>query len=91
MLSSHLCPGPPSHFIPSGIHTGILYEFLISPMCATCPAYIHHFTLISLKYLVKSTNKVLKMQFSPASCYCFGFTYSPQHHVLGHPQSVLLP
>jgi len=45
ILSSHLCPGSPNGLFPSGFPTEILYAFLISSMCATCPT---HFILLDL-------------------------------------------
>jgi hypothetical protein len=38
LLSSHLWLGLPTGLLPSGFPPKILYEFLISPIYATCPA-----------------------------------------------------
>jgi len=40
LLSSHLCPHPPSGLYPLGFLTKTLHIFLFSPICATCPAHL---------------------------------------------------
>jgi len=40
MLSSHLRLSLQSRLLPPDIPTKILYEFLISPMGATCPTHL---------------------------------------------------
>jgi hypothetical protein len=40
ILSSHFLLGLPSGLIPSGFPTKILYAPLLSPVCATCSAYL---------------------------------------------------
>jgi hypothetical protein len=37
-IISHLRPGIPCGFLPSGIPTKALYEFPLSSVCVTCPA-----------------------------------------------------
>jgi len=55
LVSSHLCLGLPSGLFPSQLPTKILYEFLSSPMCTTCPAHLILLDFIIL-YMVKCTN-----------------------------------
>jgi hypothetical protein len=46
ILSSHLCPGLPCGLYPSGFPTKIIYEFLLSPIRATCPVHLDLIILI---------------------------------------------
>jgi hypothetical protein len=46
ILFSHLRLDLPNSLFPSGFPTKILWEFLISPMHASCPAHLTHFDLI---------------------------------------------
>jgi len=47
MLYTHLYLGLPSGLFPSGFLT-ILYAFLVSPMCTTCPTHLILLDLITL-------------------------------------------
>jgi hypothetical protein len=47
ILSSHLYLGLP-HALPFRFSTKIFYAFLISPICATCPAYLILLDFINL-------------------------------------------
>jgi hypothetical protein len=77
-----------------GLPTYILYVLLLSPICATCstshPPGVDHsnYTWRGLQVM-----KLLVMDYYPTSCHfiCLRSKYSPQHPVLGHPQSLLLP
>jgi hypothetical protein len=40
LLSSHLCPCPPSGLYPLGLLTKTLHIFLFYPICAACPAHL---------------------------------------------------
>jgi hypothetical protein len=48
ILSSHLLPGLPSDLFPSRFQTNILYAFLFSPICVTCPVHLILLDFITL-------------------------------------------
>jgi hypothetical protein len=54
ILPSHLRLGLPTCLFPSGYPTQILYAFVISPMCATCPTPSILLELITLIILVEA-------------------------------------
>jgi len=95
LLCSHVYLGLPSGLFCSCFLTKILYTFLISPMCATCPVHLILLDMITITIVVKHTSyvKLLIMQFSSASHHFrpLRSKYPPQHPVLKHPQSVFLP
>jgi hypothetical protein len=70
--SFHLLTGLPNSLIPSGFPTKILYSFFFSPICAPCtthPTFVwyYHRTIWQGVQIMK----LLRMQFSLASCYLF--------------------
>jgi len=70
LLSCHECLGLPRGLLPSQFPTTTPYTFLVSLMCATCPAYLILFDLIPLIIFGKDINhKSLHRKFSLASCY----------------------
>jgi hypothetical protein len=48
ILPYNLCLDLPSCLLPSGFPTKILYEFLTSPMFATCPAHLVYVDFVIL-------------------------------------------
>jgi hypothetical protein len=93
-LSTHLRLGFPSELFPSGFPTNILYAFSSPHTCyMSCPSHppwLHNSNYIWRRVQV---TKLLIMQFSPISRHFISLRtkYSPQHPVLKHPQSMLLP
>ena len=89
ILSTHLHLGLPSGLFPSGFPTKTVYTFLSSPICATCPA--HLISILSpAQYCVRSTNHLVSRyavsSITPCHLVPPRSKYSPQHHVLKHPQ-----
>jgi hypothetical protein len=72
-----------------------LYEFLISPVRATCPAHlirldfyhpnITEWSVKIMTFLIMQSSSA-SGHFLPLEC-----KYSPQYPVLKHPQSTFLP
>jgi len=82
ILSSHLCPGPPSGLRPSGFPTKCCIHFS-STTNATWPAYHSFLDLITLITFGEAYNL-----WSSSS---LRLKYSPQYPVLRHPQTMFFP
>jgi hypothetical protein len=78
MLSTRLCLVLPSGFLPSGFPTDILYTFLFSLLCATCPAHLilDLITLIILGEEYKSYQTDKKQKIEIKSSDSIQSTYS---------------
>jgi hypothetical protein len=81
ILSSHLCLGLRSGLFSSGFPTKILYRPLLSPMRATCSAY-----LILLDFM---TRTILGEQYRPLSSLLPSFLHSPVTSSLLGPNILL--
>ena len=90
ILSTHLCLGLSSGLFPSGFPTKTLYTPLSSPICATCPAHLILLDFITCTILgeqYKSFSSALcSLLHSPRYLVPPRSKYSPEHHVLKHPQ-----
>ena len=95
ILSTHLRLGLPSGLLLSGFPTKTLYTILSSPIRATCPAHLillHFITRTILGEEHKSFRFPLcNLLHSPRYLVPPKSKYSPQHHVLKHPQLPFLP
>ena len=94
ILSTHLCLGLPSGLFPPGFPTKTLYTPSPHPYAPHAQP-ISFFSILSpAHYWVRSTNH-LPPRYSISSIPPFLFPprskYSPQHHVLKHPQLPFLP
>jgi len=67
LISFHLCLGLPSGLFLSGFPNKILYAFLTSPMCSTCPA---HLILLYLMTLI-TCGEVYKLRSVNCDCPTF--------------------
>jgi len=94
ILSSHLCLGLLSGLFPSGFPTKTLCTQLLSPIHATCPAYLILLFLITWTIMGEGHRSL-----SPSLCsflhshvaLCLSPKYSHQHPILKHPQPMFLP
>jgi hypothetical protein len=94
-LSNHLRLGLPSGLFPSGFPHQYptctpLLPHSCYMLCPSLPTWLDHSVYVWRRVQVM---KLLIMQFSPTSCHFISLRskYSPQHPVLKHPQSILLP
>ena len=94
ILTTHLRLGL-SGLLPSGFPSRTLYTPLSSPICATCPAHLILLNFITRTILgeeYKSFSSLLcNFLLSPRYLVPPRSKYSPQHHVLKHPQLPFLP
>jgi hypothetical protein len=72
ILSSNLSLDLPNGHLPVGFPTRILYAYLISPLCVTCPAHLIILDLITLiifdeVYNLWSTSSLIILQAAAAS------------------------
>jgi len=82
-----------SDLLPSGFPTKILYESLLSPTCATCPAHLILYLIIRIIFgkegrsYSSSLRSVLRF---PCCLVHLRPKYLPQHPILEHPHSLFL-
>ena len=69
ILTSHLCLGLPSGLSPSDFPAKTLYATLLAPICATCPAHLILFNLI--------TQMIFGEEYRSLSSSICGFLHSP--------------
>jgi hypothetical protein len=92
-----ILPDLQTGLFPSGFHTKSIYEFLLSPVCVTCPAHLILFDLINRimfgeEYCSLSSPLYIYIFFS-LFCYLVPLRpkYLPQHPTLEHSQLMFLP
>jgi hypothetical protein len=90
---SHLRPGLPSCLIPSDFPIKTLYTPLLSLIRATCPVHLIILHLITREILGEYRSLSSSLRSFLHSLYLVPLRpkYSPQHHILKHPQPTFLP
>lgn len=77
IVDFHLCLSLPSLLSPSIFATDTLYEFLFTPMHATCPTHTDIFSVYhprKIRWGLK-INKFSSMEYSPTSSYTHSFVH----------------
>ena len=93
ILSSHLRSSLSSGLLPSRFPTRSLYTPLPHMLYMPHPSHSSRLNHPNNIWWVVQIIKLLIMQFSPLPCYLVTLRpkYSPQHHILKHPQTTFLP
>jgi hypothetical protein len=93
ILYFHLRLGLLSNLLPSGFPTKILYESLLSPVYATCPAHLILYLIIRIKFGKDGrshSSSLCSLLHFPCCLVLFRPKYLPQHPILEHPHSLFL-